>query len=212
HGQGPRPAGLLNLNSLVEGAVASLPAHLTVLAGHSLGAIVTLGVALRHPGLADALVLEEPPGTAGVDTDFIANGIAAEAKAVRVDRASYWQRIRNDNPKWDDADVERAVASMEAVDVPAVVGGLQGDLSWDLPELLGQVDIPVLVIAAPPARGQFPLTGNTALRGRDREAVRRLVPEDGFVVLEGGHSLHRDEPERVAQLIVGLALSATSQP
>ena len=70
----------------------------------------------------------------------------------------------------------------------------------------------MLVIAAPVVGSSFLIEGGSALRGGDREAVRALVPEDRFVQLDGGHSLHRDYSPGIAELIGSFSRSVLSPP
>jgi len=208
HGEGPRPSDdPAIMRALAEGAVGALPQELTALVGHSLGAIVALEAAARYPKLAAGVVLEEPPGMAELDTALLAAGVEAEGKAAKAHRGAYWERVRRDNPDWDDQDVEHHVAAFEAVDTAAIAEALRAGLSWDLPGLISALQVPVLVIAAPVVGSSFLIEGGSALRGADREAVRALVPEDRFVELNGGHSLHRDHSARIAELIGSFARS-----
>jgi pimeloyl-ACP methyl ester carboxylesterase len=211
HGLGPRPEIPISLEVLVELALPALPPKMAVLVGHSLGAVVALAIANHQPSLADAILLEEPPGQAGIELDLLARGIAAEGMAVREDRAAYWRRVRQENPAWSDEDVERSVASVEAADTDAIARALAEDLGkWDLAGLARALSGPVMVIAAPPSDGKFPLVGATALRGKERAELQRLVPPERFVVLDGGHSLHREHPQRMVELISGFAGSVTA--
>jgi pimeloyl-ACP methyl ester carboxylesterase len=195
------------MGALAQGAVGVLPGQLTALVGHSLGAIVALEAAARYPKLARGLVLEDPPGTADLDTALLAAGIEAEGKAAKDHRDAYWQRVRHDNPDWDDRDVEHHVAAFEAADTPGIAEALRAGLSWDLPGLIAALQLPLLVIAAPVVGSSFLLEGGSALRGEDREAVRGLVPKERFVELDGGHSLHREHWASIAALIGAFALS-----
>ncbi|MGC8626365.1 MAG: alpha/beta fold hydrolase [Acidimicrobiales bacterium] len=210
HGQGPRPEPPVDLRALAELALVKLPPRLSVLVGHSLGAAVALEAARLRPDLARGLFLEEPPGQGGIDAGALARGIEAEAAAARADRGAYWQHLRRENHGWSDADVDRAVDNVLAADTPAIVDALREDLKWDLVELARSVHLPLMVVAAPASDGLFPNTGGTALRGEERLAVQRLVPEERFVVLAGGHSLHREHPERIAELISAFALSVAA--
>jgi pimeloyl-ACP methyl ester carboxylesterase len=47
-----------------------------------------------------------------------------------------------------------------------------------------------------------------ALRGADRDAVRAALSPERFVVLDGGHCLHRDDPARWLQAVDGFAQAA----
>lgn len=207
HGRGPRPEPPIDLEVLAELAMAALPSGLSALVGHSLGAAVALAIAKLKPDLARGLLLEEPPGQAGVDVDMLANGIEAEAAAARADRDAYSQYLRHENPDWSGTDIERAVENMLDADTPSIVKALREDLKWDLGELARSVDLPLMVVVAPPSAGLFPNVGSTALRGQDRTELQRLVPDERFVVLTGGHSLHREHPGLMAELISGFALS-----
>ena len=117
--------------------------------------------------------------------------------------------MRHDNPDWDDQDVEHHVAAFEAADTAAIAEALRAGLSWDLPGLISALQVPVLVIAAPVVGSSFLIEGGSALRGEDREAVRALVPEDRFVELDGGHSLHREHWASIAELIGSFARSVS---
>jgi len=210
HGEAPRPRNdLAIMSALAEGAVGALPPQLTALVGHSLGAIVALEAAARYPKLAKGIVLEDPPGMADLDTALLAAGVEAEGKAAKTHRDAYWQRVRHDNAAWDDEDVEHHVAAFEAADTPAIAEALRAGLSWDLPGLIAALQVPVLVIAAPVVGSSFLVDGGSALRGADREAVRALVPQDGFVEMDGGHSLHRDHSASIAALIGAFARSVS---
>jgi pimeloyl-ACP methyl ester carboxylesterase len=110
-------------------------------------------------------------------------------------------REREANPAWADEDVEHSVDGIAAADAAAVAGGLRAELTWDLPALVAAVRVPLLVLAA---RGGF-AEGGSALQEPARAAVRALLPPDRFVVLDGGHCLHRDLPDRWLAEVGGFA-------
>jgi len=204
HGDGPRPTGPLDLATLAQAAGTALPAGLRVLVGHSLGAIVALACASRQPALAQGLFLLEPPGPGGVSTVALANSIETEAAAAARDPEGYRQLVQAVHPSWSGPDVDSVVASVQAMDAAAVAQALRGALRWDLGELVRSAPVPVFVAAA---------TGEgTALRGPDRELLQSLLAPGRFVVLEGGHSLQREQPEQVARLISDFARSLAPAP
>jgi pimeloyl-ACP methyl ester carboxylesterase len=210
HGGDVRRDGALDLDALVEGVEARLDGPVDLLVGHSLGAIVALGLLGRDPGRARVLVLEEPPGLGAVDLRALATGIVHDAAAVRADRAQVVAREREANPRWDPRDVERSVRGIEEADAEGVAAALRGPLHWDLARLLAGVDVPMLVLAATAAPGRFPLDAGSALRGADREAVRAALAPERFVEIEGGHCLHRDAPQRWLEVVDGFARAARS--
>ena len=208
HGGDVRRDGALDLDALVDGVAARLDDPVDLLVGHSLGAIVALGLVGRDPGAARALVLEEPPGLGAVDLRALATVIVRDAAAVRIDRAPLVAREREANPRWDPGDVERSVRGIEEADSEAIVAALNGPLRWDLSALLAAVDVPMLVLAARDAQGRFPLDAGSALRGADREAVHAALASERFVEVEGGHCLHRDDPQRWLEAVDGFAREA----
>jgi len=208
HGGNGHRDGALDLDALVEGVAARLDGPVDVLVGHSLGAIVALGLLARDPGAARALVLEEPPGPRAIDLRALATVIVHDAAAVRSDRAPLVAREREANPRWDPGDVERSVRGIEEADSDAIVAALHGPLRWDLSALLAGVDVPTLVLAAPDAPGRFPLDPGSALRSADREAVRAALAPERFVELEGGHCLHRDDAQRWLEVVGDFARAA----
>ncbi len=127
---------------------------------------------------------------------------------MRSDRAPLVAREREANPRWDPGDVERSVRGIEEADSDAIAAALNGPLRWDLSALLGGVDVPTLVLAAPDAPGCFPLDPGSALRGADRQIVRAALAAGRFVEFEGGHCLHRDDAQRWLDVVDGFARAA----
>jgi pimeloyl-ACP methyl ester carboxylesterase len=205
HGVDVRGGGALDLDALVDGVAQHLDDRVDLLVGHSLGAIVALGLLARDAGVARALVLEEPPAPGAIDLGALATVIVHDAAAVRRDRAPLIAREREANPRWDPGDVERSVRGIEEADSDAIVAALNGPLRWNLGVLLASVRIPTLVLVAPDAPGAFPLDPGSALRGAEREAVRTALPPERFVVIDGGHCLHRDDPARWLAAVEGFA-------
>jgi pimeloyl-ACP methyl ester carboxylesterase len=197
HGSSARLDGPLTIDDLVGGVVSQLVGPVDLLVGHSLGAISALFVAARHPGLVGAVVLEDPPGGAGVDPEVLADGIESDAQLVRTDRDRLLRGCARDNPGWAPSDIEHDVEGIARAQVPALAAGLRGGhWSWDLPALVADAPVPVLLLAAPESAGPFGQAPGSALSGEVRRAVRALLPAGRFVELPGGHALHRDQPGR----------------
>src|SRR5215207_10043735 len=205
----PRPlaatARPLGMDALVDGIAGRLGSPVDVLVGHSLGGAVAVALAGRHPRAARALVLEDPPTRSREDhAATLAAGIEADARLVRRDRRRVVRREREANPAWAEEDVEHSVDGIAAADTAALAAGLRGDLAWDLPAMVAAVRVPLLVLAARAGAG-LGEAGGSALQGPGREAVRAQLPPDRFVVLDGGHCLHRDLPARWLEVVGGFA-------
>jgi pimeloyl-ACP methyl ester carboxylesterase len=202
HGDGAPIASPVDpVGALVEGTLPNLGRHLDLLVGHSLGAVVALAAANRYPGLASALLLEDPPGIRGMDRSLFADGVVALREAAVADRDAYWRQSRLSHPLWQDADVDQSVAALIACDAGEVASALRGGLDWDLCELIAGVDVPVMVVLAPEVEGAIPVIQGSALVGEERRALRALLGPGRLVDMEGGHSLHRDRPEEMTEII-----------
>jgi len=188
HGDRPAPDESLTAELLADQIVAELPdGGVELLVGHSLGGIVGAVIAARHPGVARAVVLEDPPGLGAVSPDVFAEVIAHDTELAWDDPDRLAARLRAVHPRWTDTDVQVVVGGLRCADADAVVGGLRAGLRWDVPALVGAAGCPVLVLAAD-ERG-------SALRDDERRAVEAALPPGRFVVLDGAHALHRDQPD-----------------
>jgi len=197
HGDCPAPVEPLTLDALVASVVDRLPGGgVDVLVGHSLGGVVGAAAAARS-GVARAVVLEDPPGLRALDPYVFAHTVAADLELVGADPGRLATRFRTLNPRWSETDVETVVAALHRVDATNVVSGLRAAMRWDVPELVGAVDVPVLVLAAAERA--------SALRGEDRSAVRAALPPGRFVELASGHAVHRDRPAEWVDAVAGFA-------
>jgi pimeloyl-ACP methyl ester carboxylesterase len=205
HGDSPRADRPLDLDALVEEAAGRLGGPVDLLVGHSLGGAVAVVLAGRDPRAARALVLEDPPSRSREGhAALLADGVEADARLVRSDRQRLVRRERDASPTWADEDVEHSVDGIAAADTAALAAGLRGEREWDLPAMVAAVRVPLLVLAAREGAGLVE-AGGSALQGRAREAVRAQLPPDRFVVLDGGHCLHRDLPARWVEVVGGFA-------
>jgi pimeloyl-ACP methyl ester carboxylesterase len=195
HG-GNRLPGPLTGDALVDSVLVQVPAPVDLLVGHSMGAATAISAAVRQPGLARAVVLEDPPGGIGAASELLARGVERDADTARQDRDRLVRRSRADHPGWAPNDVEYDARGIEQADAVAVAAGLRAGLrGWDIPGLVAAAAVPVLVLAAPDTRGGDPERPGSALTGPARAAVRAALPADRFVELPGGHCLHRDLPQ-----------------
>ncbi len=207
HGHGPAVGDAWDgVADIAHGTVPVLPDRLSVLVGHSLGAVVAAAIGAEYPDLAAGVVLVEPPSMEGIDVELYASGVEAEGEAARADPAGLRQRMQQERPHWDEDQVDRTVAARGAADTAAIARVLRSGLQWDIAALVAATAVPVLVIAAPEGDISFLLGGSSALIGPERERLADVVPPERFVVVDGGgHSLQRDQPEKVAELVLDFA-------
>jgi pimeloyl-ACP methyl ester carboxylesterase len=196
HGASPRAGRPLTPDVAarwVARELADRPIDLVV--GHSFGGAVALSL-LRHGPEVRALVLDELPGAGSVDWDAEAAQVLAEIAAARRDPATADQQVRNRQPHWSDRDCRQAVHDLASSCAEEIAAGMRKRADWPALEA-GELTIPTLVIAAAECTAAVGvgtrLAEATMLRGTDRAAARQIA--DAFVELDGGHCLHRDQPD-----------------
>lgn len=195
HGRMPALSRPLDLGALVRGVVDRLRGQADVLVGHGLGAVVALHIAGRYPDVARAVVVEDPPGSNLAEGNGFLTAAAGDSALVRSDRDQVTQRERDAHPGWADEDIACAIDGVLTADVPAILAGLRGSkLTWDIRHLLSYTRVPVLVLAAPDDRAGTTWSNLSALSTADRKTIQARLPAHHFVVLDGGHFLHRDAP------------------
>jgi pimeloyl-ACP methyl ester carboxylesterase len=169
--------------SLASLAAAVVPAVPAVVVGHSLGGLVALELAARHPELVLALVLEDPPSRSTNDPAEIAQEVVDDAAAARSDPAAVRAELLAANPLWAVIDAEHAVANRATIDADHAVDPLLR-ADWDLGAMAAAVTAPITLLAATP--------GGSALGGPERDAL--IAASVRSVVVESGHGIHRDRP------------------
>jgi pimeloyl-ACP methyl ester carboxylesterase len=207
HGSSPPLGAPLTVDALVAKVVADLDGPVDLLIGHSLGALTAISAVARHPGLARAVVLEDPPGGVLGPVEEVARDVELDSELVRTDRDQLLRRSATDNPRWAPPDVEQDVEGIARAQAAAVAAGLRGGLlDSDLTPLVAAAPVPVLVVAAADTGRRFgDGPGGSALAEPTRTAVRGALPAGHFVELPGGHCLHRDVPDRWLAAVTAFA-------
>ena len=135
--------------------------------------------------------------------------IEQDAEAVRRDRAPLVAREREANPRWEPGDVERSVRGIEEADARAIVAALSGPLRWDLEALLAGGRRPDARARRARRAGDLPARrpARPCAAPTARRCAAALAP-DRFVVIDGGHCLHRDDAARWVEAVDGFARAA----
>lgn len=185
-GHGGRPAAVRPSIAAQADAVrddlAGRPVDLVV--GHSLGALVALTLAAQAQDLVPRVLLEDPPSLGDRSPREVAGDLAGEAAAARRDPVAFEAALLAANPTWSPLDVRAAAANRQVLDVAAAEALLDAG-RWDLLALVGACPAPVHLLAA--------TAPGTALTDPDRRELLDLL-EDRALVVESGHSVHRDRP------------------
>ncbi|MEU3986617.1 alpha/beta hydrolase [Streptomyces sp. NPDC026672] len=154
--------------------------------GHSLGGAVTVHAAAADPGWTRAVLLVDP---------VLNLAESARDDVIREIRAS----IRRTEPRdfmtgehpWHQEDAWQRVLANRAVSDHVVESTLRANVPWALGDLVRSLDVPVRILGADPAREDPACAAADAAPLTD-------VPTVSFTVVDGaGHSIHRDDPDRV---------------
>lgn len=192
HGASPSAGRPLTPDVAARWVARELAARpLDLVVGHSFGAAVALSLVTQGIEIR-ALVLDELPGPGSVDWAAEADGVLSGVAAARRDPVATADRTRADQPHWSERDAAQAVRDLASTGAQDVAAGLRLGADWPALDA-ARLTIPTLVLVA---ADQVRVPGGSdasALRGADRAAARQVA--DVFVELEGGHCLHRDQPD-----------------
>ena len=187
-GHGSRQAagpGQLTIEDLAQDVLAQIPGPVNVLAGHSLGSIVGLTLARLAPEYCDRMVIEDPPGLSeSLDLGDFADNVEETVRVTRADPAGTVAALLEDNPTWSRRDAENSVKNRLMLDVARVTRLLRTE-RWSLQELVNECPVPVELLVA---------TQDSALTNPDRSVLMDRLPADHVVVIESGHTIHRERP------------------
>lgn len=175
----------LTIDAMARDVLDQVPGPVQVLAGHSLGSIVSLTLSGLAPDYCERLVIEDPPGLGGsLDLQDAARGLEESVRTTRMDPAGTLRALLDENPMWSHRDAANSVENRLVLDVDRVTGLLMRG-RWDLQALVRDCSVPVQLLAA---------TDNSALGDPDRSALMQELPDDHVVVIKSGHGIHRERP------------------
>ncbi|HEX6887574.1 MAG TPA: alpha/beta hydrolase [Candidatus Nanopelagicales bacterium] len=208
------PGATLDWRDLLAAGIASAEALVAetggpiVVAGHSMGAMMALGVSAHRPDLVVATFLEDPPLQAPLPpADTPAPGTDAAEPADLSQFHAWFATLqaqpleavvagaRAEHPDWDPGEYEPWARAKQAVDLQAwaePVVFVHGETGW----ILRHAKTPVVLVAGLPERGS--LVAPVAEQGL------RALP--GWTVhrLPAGHDVRRDAPAQTVALLADL--------
>jgi pimeloyl-ACP methyl ester carboxylesterase len=182
--------------------VSALGLERPLVAGHSMGAMVSSQAVARRPGLASALALEDPPwfmpGAVPGRVDASDAPVVAWAKTLR-DRSEggLLAEYRREHPTWPEELVRAMCSAKKRLD-QGIVDELgkklaEGGSAW--PPVLAAIRCPLLLVAGDPALG--------AIVGPDALArVREIKPDARIELVPGaGHLIRFDAHARFVRAL-----------
>lgn len=187
---GRSPAGeACTIDDLARDLEAAIERHtgapVDAIVGHSLGAAVSQRLAWSRPEIARRLVLEDPPSLErDADGDF-QERLRMEVSAARERPDAEVRRELDENPSWLEEDARKDVEGRALTRDDVIVDSIRLGRGFHVHELAGQLETPARYILADEDR--------SVMVGAARRRLTSGLPEGSdVVVLDGGHTLHRD--------------------
>lgn len=199
HGRSPRLSAPTTIDDLADDLEATIERHATppvdLLVGHSLGAAVSMRLALRRPGIARRLVLEDPPSIDRATDDRFFTSIREGVRAARETPEAEVSRELAENPLWREEDARQDVEGRALADAEGIVALLRLPRPFAVMDAAADLRIPTLFLLADEER--------SVLAGAARERLRAALPASARIrEFDSGHTIHRDRFNAVLAAIV----------
>jgi pimeloyl-ACP methyl ester carboxylesterase len=206
HGRSGRAAGHYGLMEYAADVIAllrHLDAGPAVLVGHSLGAMISIGIASEAPDLVQAVVLEDPPLGAFDGRPFATRIEYAHFMATRalvregLSAAELSARLAKDGPGGDPVGMRSRAASLSQLDAEVLTPILEDGAieHYDLGARLRRIACPTLLLQANPERGG-------ALADPEAHWAASSIPDCAHVYLPNvGHGIHAAEAAAFSQIV-----------
>jgi N-formylmaleamate deformylase len=154
------PGDKVDMAADLAGLVRELLLEDPILCGHSMGAMTSFQAAVRFPGLARALILEDPPWWIApwpVNPDPDAeNPIVAWAKSLPSQSLeSLLLGYKKDHPTWPDELIQAMCESKKRLDpgIAELMSPRMNSEEGHWTKTIGSLSCPTLVVTADPALG-----------------------------------------------------------
>lgn len=180
---------IATIDDLVDDLEAAIETHasppIDALVGHSLGAVVAQRLVHRRPDIARRVVLEDPPGIVRTDDTEFQDRLRAEVAAARERPDEEVRRELAENPSWLEEDARQDVEGRALCRDDVIIASIRRGRPVEVADLAAEIETPARYILATPDRSVMPDDPR-------RRMLERLPAGSDVVVLEGGHTLHRD--------------------
>lgn len=187
HGRSPRIRGHVTVSDWASDLAATIerigaPVDLI---GHSLGAAVSAELAYLRPDMVNRLVLEEPPAITRADDTAWQASLEREMLEADADFDGEVEREVVENPSWQPEDARQDVEGKQLADRDGLLASFRRQTGARVPELAPLLSVPTLYLLGSEARSVY--------AGEARRRLAADLPTNArLVVLDGGHTLHRD--------------------
>lgn len=155
--------------------------------GHSLGGAIAAHLLARAQDITAAVLLDPVLHLPAATRDALRDDLRWEAGTVTA------ARVREQNPSWDERDVQRKVLAAALCTPDVVESVVAHNDPWDLTDLVGEWHARVHLVAADPRRGGLL---DPALADRLADG-QRITAE----AVACGHSIQREAPDAVSRAV-----------
>lgn len=181
------PALVQSISLLVD----TLPDPAPVLCGNSLGALVAMELAAADPARWSAVILSGAPGL-GDEQDDAGFSAALRTPSLRIGRLLA-ERLIHDRDLVTPELVDRCTAALTPRSMLRAGRALRATRGYDARELLGRMDVPVLLLSGACDRVSSPAAW--------RAAVPMFPDADYVEIPAAGHSPMLEAPDVFATLV-----------
>ena len=154
-----------------------------VLIGHSAGAMISIEIAVAHPELVRAVVLEDPPGDITVLFPWLRQQLKIKALPVEERVKHFMDKGRTEEQ------AKKAAAGLENFDQVALQRLVDGEVEVDIRKLLPLLKCEALFVLGHPKKGSL-------TQEEYRTAIRQLPHATLSEWSEAGHHPHSTDPQR----------------
>jgi len=196
-GGSDRVPGTYNLTTFVDdmaGFIRDVISDKPVVAGHSLGALITIDLAGRYSDIIKAAVLEEPPVSIQENMDQWEGWNYFEMSLEMIRKKTSRQKVIArfiDETGYSPSEAQRMARNLEVIDPGVFEQALEGQmfkLGRDVPTALSRIHCPCLFISSDYSLGSL-------VRPEDLPGVKKSLKKGQMAFIkEVGHSIHMESP------------------